>query len=43
MIDEAGNLVAFEQPQTQQRQQQRGIVAIAEEMAAEIERNGGGW
>jgi hypothetical protein len=43
VIDESGQLVAYEQPPPQQRQGDRGVAAVAEELAQLIEANGGGW
>jgi hypothetical protein len=42
VLDEAGNVVGYEQPQ-HQRERDRGIAEIGEEMAHEIERRGGRW
>ena len=41
VIDEQGNVVAYEQPQ--QRQRNRGFAEIGEEMAEQIEREGNKW
>src|SRR5262249_30294577 len=42
VLDEAGNVVAFEQPQ-QREPRRTGFAALAEAMAAEAEANGDEW